>query len=198
MNRINKYVQKVNRLMKTDPRARYTKSVIEEAFLSIVHEKPLSKVTVSEICARAEINRGTFYRYYLDVYDLADKMADEGLERVRKAISGESGKDFKKALADMLRFLKEDSRLFYLALSGIFDENRQNSFMQRVFAEFFTALGEQTPDADSDLRLRQFAYISGGSGALIEYWLRSGSKERPEEMAEMISGYADLLIHASF
>lgn len=183
--------------MKTDPRARYTKSIIEEAFLSIVHEKPLSKVTVSEICTRAEINRGTFYRYYLDVYDLADKMADEGLERVKKAVSGESGRDFQTALAEMLRFLKEDSRLFYLALSGIFDEKQQNSFMQRVFVEFFTALGTQLPNADEDLRLRQFAYISGGSGALIEYWLRSGTKESPEEMAELISRYADLLIHAS-
>ena len=53
----------------------------------LIREKPVAKITVSEICAKAEINRGTFYRYYLDVYDLAEKMVDDSMEVVRKMIS---------------------------------------------------------------------------------------------------------------
>ena len=36
--------------MKTDVRTRFTKKVIVEAFLSLLREKPLSKITVKEVC----------------------------------------------------------------------------------------------------------------------------------------------------
>lgn len=70
--------------MKTDPRARYTQSIIRDAFFEIARKKPLSKITVSEICAIAGINRGTFYRYYMDVYDLSDQLVQEGLDHLEK------------------------------------------------------------------------------------------------------------------
>lgn len=55
--------------MGLDARVRYTKLVIKDAFISLLKEKPLNKVTVKEICALAGINRATFYRYYCDFTD---------------------------------------------------------------------------------------------------------------------------------
>ena len=39
--------------------------------------------------------------------------------------------------------------------------------------------------------------MSGGSGALIEYWLMTDNGESPEKMAETIGKYAELLINHS-
>ena len=91
--------------MKTDPRSRYTQSVIENAFLTLIREKKkLSRVTVSDICKLAEINRGTFYRYYPDVYDLAEKMMDQGIERIREMIANENGQSYTEVFAGVRLF----------------------------------------------------------------------------------------------
>ena len=60
-----------------DRRVQYTKKVIVDTFLNLLEEKDISKITVTEICKIADINRATFYRYYLDVYDLKDKIEDD-------------------------------------------------------------------------------------------------------------------------
>jgi len=61
-------------LKKTDRRRRYTQSVIKEAFLALLRARPISKISVTEICKLADINRGTFYLHYLDPYDLLEKL----------------------------------------------------------------------------------------------------------------------------
>ena len=53
-----------------DRRIKYTKKVLKETLLNILEKKDISKISVTEICTEADINRGTFYRYYNDVYDL--------------------------------------------------------------------------------------------------------------------------------
>ena len=73
--------------MASDARVRYTKMVIKEQFAAILTTTPLNKVTVKEICERAEINRATFYRYYADPYDLLEKMEQEFLEDMFKKLA---------------------------------------------------------------------------------------------------------------
>ena len=49
-----------------DRRTKYTKKIIKDTLIKLLSEKEIKKVTVSEICAIADVNRATFYRYYLD------------------------------------------------------------------------------------------------------------------------------------
>ena len=44
------------------------------------------KITVTEICRRAEINRGTFYLHYMDVYDVLDDLIDEFFSDVSSVV----------------------------------------------------------------------------------------------------------------
>ena len=60
-----------------DRRTKYTQKVIKETFINLLEEKEITKITVSEICKIADINRATFYRYYLDVYDLLSNIQKE-------------------------------------------------------------------------------------------------------------------------
>ena len=45
---------------KQDARVRYTKMVVKESLMELLRVKPVAKVTVTEICERAGINRATF------------------------------------------------------------------------------------------------------------------------------------------
>lgn len=67
---------------KIDRRRRYTLSVIREAFFALLAEVGFAKMTVADICRRADINRGTFYLHYEDKFALLDTLIDEALAAV--------------------------------------------------------------------------------------------------------------------
>ncbi len=64
---------------KTDRRTRYTRQTIKDIFLEELKTKPYSKITVTEICKKAEINRGTFYLHYYDIDDVLDDIFEDFL-----------------------------------------------------------------------------------------------------------------------
>lgn len=57
---------------KLDRRTRYTRQTIRDTLLELMQEKGFNRATVTEVCRRAEINRGTFYLHYLDLNDVLD------------------------------------------------------------------------------------------------------------------------------
>lgn len=63
-----------------DRRTRYTLTVIREAFYELLREKGFDKLTVSDLCKRAQINRGTFYLHYEDKYELLTDLIDAALD----------------------------------------------------------------------------------------------------------------------
>ena len=58
--------------MKTDARVRYTVGVLKKSFLELLEQKPVNKISVKEVCERAELNRATFYTHFNDCYDLLE------------------------------------------------------------------------------------------------------------------------------
>lgn len=49
--------------MKIDRRAVRTRKVLRKSLLSLMKDRPIAKITVKELCAKAEINRTTFYAH---------------------------------------------------------------------------------------------------------------------------------------
>ena len=74
--------------MKTDARVKYTKMVLKKALLELMQHKPVNKITVKEICERAELNRATFYAHYSDCFDLLPltELSDAHKELLEKAL----------------------------------------------------------------------------------------------------------------
>ena len=64
---------------KTDRRTRYTRQTIKDTFLEELKNKPFSKITVTEICKKADLNRGTFYLHYYDVDDVLNDIFEDFL-----------------------------------------------------------------------------------------------------------------------
>lgn len=58
--------------------AKKTQSLIRNTFAMMISEKKeLSKITVSELVKRANINRSTFYSHYDDIYGVAEEYENE-------------------------------------------------------------------------------------------------------------------------
>lgn len=54
-----------------------TKEKIKDAFFEIYKDKKIERISIKEITDRAKINRGTFYVYYKDIYDLLEQIEDD-------------------------------------------------------------------------------------------------------------------------
>ncbi len=66
--------------------ARRTRALIEQAFLELIGQKPIRKITVQELIDRANIARTTFYLHYHDIPDLVDSVEQTLLTEVRSAL----------------------------------------------------------------------------------------------------------------
>lgn len=69
-----------------DKRSRRTRNLIKQVFMALLKEKPIERITVTELCRIADLNRSTFYQYYGDVYMLLEEVEADFLEQVDQAI----------------------------------------------------------------------------------------------------------------
>ena len=69
-----------------DRRVEKTRAAIADAFLELRAAKPLEKISVKELCERADVNKSTFYTHYQDIYDLAEQLESQVAADVLKTI----------------------------------------------------------------------------------------------------------------
>ena len=58
--------------MKKDLRVQKTLNAIDSAIITLLEKKPFESITIQDISSEAMINRGTFYTYYKDKYELIE------------------------------------------------------------------------------------------------------------------------------
>lgn len=64
---------------KQDPRTVQTKALIKQTLLEMLKKSTFDKITVSELCKIAGINRGTFYLHYCDLWAVLEELEEEAL-----------------------------------------------------------------------------------------------------------------------
>lgn len=176
--------------MKTDARVRYTRMIIHQTFLKLLKEKPLAKITVTEICELAEINRTTFYKHYSDPYDLLEQLEREAIDGLLSLIDGGTDRNLAEVLLPILRTIRENRELFRNLTSA----QNDNRFLYHLSSCCYRKICEQNP-AESGSRdaarmsVMRFSYIAGGIAGVIEYWLQSGMNDSPEAIADTIEQF---------
>lgn len=180
--------------MKTDPRVRYTRSIIQSAFLELLWQKPVEKITVRELCDRAEINRSTFYKHYRDCYDLLDKMKDEALRQFDEMLAGMKARGVKAAMTEILQKLKDNAAMFraFRQLGG--EHSFTNQLAGRCFAYMDMQISVRPALGwDEAQKGMAYSYLTGGATAVIEYWLQNNCEESAEQIAETILELSKIL-----
>ncbi|MCD8316718.1 MAG: TetR/AcrR family transcriptional regulator, partial [Eggerthellaceae bacterium] len=65
-------------------RIRLSKAMLKQSLLELLKEKPLSRISVLEICENAQINRTTFYKYYGSQSDLLKDIENDFLDQTNE------------------------------------------------------------------------------------------------------------------
>ena len=93
-----------------------SRKLINEALADILLEKPLDKITVTEVVTRAGINRGTFYAHYTDIPDVVQHLIQDTFAKIRDVLSGEMGQIHRlpDILLGQIKELLSEDMDFYL------------------------------------------------------------------------------------
>lgn len=171
-----------------DRRTKYTQKVIKETFINLLEEKEITKITVSEICKIADINRATFYRYYLDVYDLLSNIQKEMEEELKNSYHPETEKDntianFSKSL---LTVLLKNKKL----VKVLFDTNDNIYFLNTILEFSYQKCKEKwqhdLPElSDEDIEYAS-VYIFNGALGVVNFWVKNDFDKDIDEIANII------------
>lgn len=171
-----------------DRRTRYTKQVIKDTFLSLLKEKDITKISVMELCKECDINRATFYRYYVDIFDLLRKLEDEFIEEVRQSYLKHdySDYDLNDYVLDLLRACinnKEFVKILFNNKSGII-------FLHEVLEDAYQIckLKWQNifPRVSDEIEAYTTTYIFNGTLGIVNYWVQNDFDKDIDTVASII------------
>ena len=174
---------------KTDPRARYTQSVIRKSLLKLLAAKSLKNVTVAEICREAQVTRGTFYNHYTDTYDLLQKMESDVLADFQDMIdnflcSSKNG-SLMPILLPVIQYIEENVKIARI----LFENSASSDFVYRfhqLISDNGTAIFKKQYPGIDDVSLSYFIeFITFGLTGVLRCWINNGMKESKEKIAEI-------------
>lgn len=92
-----------------------SKKLITDALVALLDEKPLDKITVTDIVKKADINRGTFYAHYANVGDVVNSIFQSAFEVIKTSFQDISTltSDDAERMLKQLQFVMEQDLDFY-------------------------------------------------------------------------------------
>lgn len=170
---------------KTDRRVRYTVMIIKQSFVKLLKIKPISKITIKEICEEADINRATFYAHYKDQYDLLQQIENDIVEDINQYLGSYDLRNASEVPAEMLdkvlEYIKANSEIFDVLLNSNGDMKFQQEITNIIGRQHFML---QSAKGDADEYVYLF-YANGSIGIILK-WLKDGMKKPVREITQLI------------
>lgn len=170
-----------------DLRVRRTRKWLQEALLSLMLEKPMSKISIAEITDRAQVSRPTFYLHYRYKEEVLEDYLDSMYRNfmidmnphLDSIIQGKMAIKFFEQIGDQAVFLKSliNSEVSSLVM------NKLHKYCYDVIKQSL----KQAPYMSIDDTTWDFviASIAGSVYAMSIQWLQTDMASSPKEMGEL-------------
>ena len=159
---------------KNNQRTRLSKILLKNALMDLLSEKgSVTKISVRELCERADLNRSTFYAHYSEPKELLEEVEAELLDATREhlqKIGTENDIGAHRYLLSFLIYIKENDKPFRTLLIDAGDPEFRSKFMQQSIIQFVENLNISFP---KDQEQYIYSYILNGSTGVIIQWMRS-------------------------
>lgn len=176
-------------MKKEDRRVRRTRRILTQALTELLQQKQVNEITVKELTDLADMNRGTFYLYYKDIYDMLDKIQDEMFEKLDAIFAlredAEVTEQTKPILLDLFRFIEENQEMCRVLLSPNGDMNflhRLNEVLREKCLHLYLGAEPVANEEEFDYR---YSFVVYGCAGIIRAWVGRNCPESPEQMAEL-------------
>ena len=172
---------------KTDRRVMYTKMFLKESLLALMKEKPIAKITPTELCRHAKMNRNTFYTHYDSPEALLKSIEDEMYEQIRHSIERSL---MYGSISTLLTEICEAIFDHRDLCAVLFTEYGDKDFLRRIIdlahertVSEWEAAGMQNDNEQAEML---YWYSVNGSVSVIQKWILDGIRKTPQEIARFI------------
>lgn len=159
---------------KNNQRTRLSKILLKNALMDLLSEKgSVTKISVRELCERADLNRSTFYAHYSEPKELLEEVEAELLDATQEhlqKIGAENDIGAHRYLLSFLIYIKENDKPFRTLLIDAGDPEFRSKFMQQSIIQFVENLDIAFPKEQEQYI---YSYILNGSTGVIIQWMRS-------------------------
>lgn len=166
-----------------------TKQLLKNSLVELLQTTSITKISVTKLTQIANINRGTFYLHYEDIYCLLDDLENDMIQDVVSILHDHppvhSEFTIFPILCNVFQYIKEKSDI----CKTLLQTDNHNTFLQKmknvVQQECFSAWNLLFGQHNQTFYPAYYAFIISGCIGLIEYWFEQGMKETPSEMAQI-------------
>ncbi len=151
-----------------DLRIEKTEKSIFEALIELRAKKPIERIKIKDICAKAKINKSTFYSHYTDIFDLSEKLEMQVVRSVFESLAHpeyifDKPREFTQELYES--FAAHNSLIKIL-----FADSRCGYFIQRLYKSIIDLIFDRYPQYKDNPRAKiVLSYsIYGGYYAITE------------------------------
>lgn len=177
---------------KIDKRILQTKIAVKKAFVELLDQKPIEKITVKEICSKAGITRGTFYAHYENEYDLLKslilEMTNNSFDLIENVPDPDLSYEEKIGmLTDMFDYLKDNKQLLKMLVTrGAYIEisDRASDYFRRLCLI-------KSEDADTDQIKAAYYFTGYGILGLLGFWLNENETISSRKLAVFFKSIVD-------
>ena len=161
-------------------RRKASQEKIEKVFVQLIQTKELSNISVTDICKKTGLNRSTFYANYLDVEDLADKIAEKLEEDV--AFLYQKEREAKSSSNNFLKILNhiKENQIFYKTYFKL-KKDKNNVISSFGYDTNLSKLLYNDKYIEYHIE-----FFKAGFNAIINKWLDNNCKETPEEIENIL------------
>lgn len=157
---------------------------LAEAMKVCMKTSSVENITVKQIVEQCGVSRQSFYRKFIDKYDLVNWYFDRLLEQSFREMG--KGETIRDGLIKKFQYIKQE-RLFFTA--G-FKGDQQNNLKEHDFImifEFYCSLYREKTKTNFDNHMRKLLEMyCQASIYMTVQWLMKGMKESEEELAELM------------
>ncbi len=167
-----------------DKRVRRTKKLLRQALTRLMMQKEFQSITVTDVVREADINRGTFYAHYRDVYDLRERIESEMISDFRSMLDGirrNSPASLHPVLRRTVEYL-EENREVVIGLIGAGSVDGFRTKLIRIIEEYYTG-ADRKKDLEAGYSAR---FIATGVIGALEKWLLEPQPINKAEMSALM------------
>lgn len=156
----------------------YLKECMGNALLELMKQKPIEKISIEEMTAKADVGRSTYFRYF--------KTKDEVLAFKVLCLWKRFAEE--NHITDFQADFQDSARLFFefcLSTRAINDQLYTAGHQNVLLAAYLKVLIPETPEKDLYMYYRSngIAYAVFG---MVNAWILHGYQETPERMSEIL------------
>ena len=170
-----------------------TKRALEASLKNLLLQKPLSKITISDITEDCGINRMTFYYHFKDIYDLVEWSCQEDAGR---ALAGnKTYETWQQGLLQLFRAV-QDNKPFIMNVYHSVSREQVENYLYRVTYDLLEGVVEEQAQGMSvrgeDKAFIATVYKYAFVGLMLD-WIKRDMKDDPQALVDKL----ELVIHGS-